>query len=134
LKQEFSAVSVSSTRDTLQTRVAALSAQSCDWRIEDACVVYRPYCRHIFARLRHICIRVTSTPAHAFGTHHAFCLTGDEWPGLSNCTFDTYAQSQASSSGGALTCIANPYFGDQSDDPYAYQNRSRTQSPGYWSR
>ncbi len=72
-----------------------------------------------------------STPARAFGTHHAFCLTGDEWPGLSNCTFDTYAQCQASSSGRALTCIANPYFAGQSDDPYAYQNRSPTQVPGY---
>jgi hypothetical protein len=76
-----------------------------------------------------------STPAHAFGTHHAFCLTGNEWPGLSNCTFDSYAQCQASSSGRALTCIANPYFAGQSDDPYAYQNRSRPQAPGYsWSR
>ncbi|WFU20860.1 DUF3551 domain-containing protein [Bradyrhizobium sp. CB1717] len=72
----------------------------------------------------------TSTPARAFGTHHAFCLTGDEWPGLSNCRFDTYAQCQASASGRALTCIANPYFGGQSDDPYAYQNRPRTLAPG----
>ncbi|MCK1551575.1 DUF3551 domain-containing protein [Bradyrhizobium sp. 177] len=72
-----------------------------------------------------------SVPAGAFGTHHAFCLTGDEWPGLSNCTFDTYAQCQASSSGRALTCIANPYFAGQSDDPYAYQNRPRAQVPGY---
>ena len=75
-----------------------------------------------------------STPAHAFGVRHAFCLTGDEWPGLSNCTFDTYAQCRASSSGRALTCIANPYFAGQSDDPYAYQNRPRAQTPGYWSR
>lgn len=72
-----------------------------------------------------------NTPAHAFGTHHAFCLTGDEWPGLSNCRFDTYAQCQASASGRALTCIANPYFAGQSDDPYAYQNRPRAQTPGY---
>jgi hypothetical protein len=72
------------------------------------------------------------TPARAFGTHHAFCLTGDEWPGLSNCTFDTYAQCQASSSGRPLTCIANPYFAGESDDPYAYQNRPRVQAPGYF--
>ena len=71
-----------------------------------------------------------TVPARAFGTHHAFCLTGDEWPGLSNCTFDTYAQCQASSSGRALTCIANPYFAGQSDDPYAYQ-KPRAQVPGY---
>ncbi|AWL95877.1 hypothetical protein ABIA00_000993 [Bradyrhizobium ottawaense] len=73
----------------------------------------------------------TSTPARAFGTHHPFCLTGDEWPGLSNCRFDTYTQCQASASGRALTCIANPYFVGQSDDPYAYQNRPRAQTPGY---
>ena len=72
-----------------------------------------------------------SMPARAFGTHHAFCLTGDEWPGLSNCTFDTYAQCQASSSGRALTCVANPYFAGQSDDPYAYQNRPRAQARGF---
>ncbi|MBB4359708.1 hypothetical protein GGD65_000706 [Bradyrhizobium sp. CIR18] len=72
-----------------------------------------------------------STPARAFGTHHPFCLTGDEWPGLSNCRFDTYAQCQASASGRALTCIANPYFVGQSDDPYAYQNRPRAQTQGY---
>lgn len=72
-----------------------------------------------------------TTPARAFGTHHAFCMTGDEWPGLSNCTFDTYEQCQASASGRALSCISNPYFAGQSDDPYAYQNRPRTQAPGY---
>ncbi|MCK1419490.1 DUF3551 domain-containing protein [Bradyrhizobium sp. 180] len=72
-----------------------------------------------------------SSPARAFGTHHPFCLTGDEWPGLSNCRFDTYAQCQASASGRALTCIANPFFAGQSDDPYAYQNRPRAQTPGY---
>jgi len=77
----------------------------------------------------------TSTTARAFGTSHAFCLPGNEWPGLSNCRFDTYAQCQASASGRALTCIANPYFAGQSDDPYAYQNRPRAQAPGYsWSR
>lgn len=72
-----------------------------------------------------------SSPARAFGTHHPFCLTGDEWPGLSNCRFDSYAQCQASASGRALTCIANPFFAGQSDDPYAYQNRPHAQTPGY---
>ncbi|MGY3073636.1 hypothetical protein ACVWZZ_000007 [Bradyrhizobium sp. LM6.10] len=51
-----------------------------------------------------------STPAHAFGTHHAFCLTGDEWPGLSNCTFDSYAQCQASSSGRGPHLYREPVF------------------------
>lgn len=71
----------------------------------------------------------SSAPARAFGTTHPFCLTGDEWPGLSNCRFDSYAQCQASASGRALTCIANPYFAGQSDDPYAYQNRPRSFAP-----
>lgn len=74
---------------------------------------------------------IASTPARAFGKNHPFCLTGDEWPGLSNCRFDTYAQCQASASGRALACIANPYFVGQTDDPYAYQNRPRAQTPGY---
>ncbi|MFT4120961.1 DUF3551 domain-containing protein [Bradyrhizobium sp.] len=67
------------------------------------------------------------SPAHAVGINHPFCLTGDEWPGLSNCRFDSYAQCQASASGRALSCIANPYFAGQSDDPYAYPNRPRPQ-------
>jgi hypothetical protein len=37
----------------------------------------------------------------------------------------------ASASGRSLTCIANPYFAGQSDDPYAYQNRSRPFPPNY---
>ena len=74
-------------------------------------------------------------PANAYGVRHPFCLTGDEWPGLSNCTFDTYEQCQASASGRSLMCIANPYFAGQTDDPYAYQNRNRVQSPGAnWPR
>jgi hypothetical protein len=72
-----------------------------------------------------------ATPAKAFGEKHAFCLTGDEWPGLSNCTFDSYAQCQASASGRPLSCISNPYFAGQSDDPYAYQNRPRVFAPSF---
>lgn len=71
-------------------------------------------------------------PANAYGTRHAFCLQGgEEYPGLSNCTFDTYAQCQASASGRNLSCIANPYFSGESDDPYAYQNRGRAFPPNY---
>ena len=72
-----------------------------------------------------------TTPAKAYGARHPFCLTGDEWPGLSNCTFDSYAQCQASASGRPLTCIANPYFGGQSDYPYAYPNRARLFAPSF---
>ena len=49
-------------------------------------------------------------------------LQGDEYPGLSACTFDTYEQRVATASGRKVYCIANPYFTGASDDPYAYQN------------
>src|ERR1700759_4160008 len=71
------------------------------------------------------------TPAQAVGSRHAFCLQGDEFPGLRNCTFDTYAQCQASASGRFLNCVANPYFVGETDDPYAYQNRGRPIPPNY---
>jgi hypothetical protein len=71
-------------------------------------------------------------PAHAYGVNHAFCLQGgEEYPGLSNCTFDSYEQCQASASGRGLTCIANPYFAGASNDPYAFQNRNRQFPPNY---
>lgn len=71
------------------------------------------------------CTLIGATPASAVGTRHAFCLQGYEYPGLSYCVFDTYAQCQATASGRKLTCVANPYFVGESDDPYAYQNRGR---------
>jgi hypothetical protein len=74
---------------------------------------------------------IGATPASAVGTGHAFCLQGHEYPGLSYCPFDTYAQCQASASGRNLACVANPYFVGQSDDPYAYQNRGRAFPPAY---
>jgi len=74
---------------------------------------------------------LSSAPANAYGTRHAFCIQGNEYPGLSGCTYDTYAQCLASASGRALSCIANPYFAGESDDPYAYQNRGRPFPQGY---
>lgn len=71
-------------------------------------------------------------PARAVGERHAFCLQGNDSPGLSNCTYDTYAQCMASASGRFLTCVANPYFVGESDDPYAYQNRGRAFPPNYY--
>lgn len=71
-------------------------------------------------------------PAHAVGVRHAFCLQGDQYPGLSYCTFDSYAQCQASASGLLLQCIANPYFAGVSDDPratpYPYPQPQRIRS------
>src|ERR1700761_4631610 len=73
----------------------------------------------------------SALPAHPYGPQHAFCLQGEEYLGLSNCTFDTYAQCQASASGRNLSCLANPYYSGESDDPYAYQNRGRAFPPNY---
>jgi hypothetical protein len=74
-------------------------------------------------------VLMANAPAQAVGIRHAFCIQGDQYPGLSNCTFDTYAQCQATASGRLLTCIANPYFAGVSDDPratpYPYPQRQR---------
>lgn len=51
-----------------------------------------------------------TAPAEAVGTRYPFCIQGDEFPGLSNCTFTSYQQCQATASGRFLTCIENPYF------------------------
>jgi len=71
-------------------------------------------------------LALTSTSsAQAYGVRHPFCLQGDEYPGLSNCTFDSYAQCQATASGRFLYCVSNPFYVGETDDPYAYQNRNR---------
>ena len=63
-------------------------------------------------------------PAEAFGTRYPFCLQGDEFPGLSNCTFVSYEQCAATASGRRLWCIPNPYFaGDSDAPPVAYGRR-----------
>jgi Protein of unknown function (DUF3551) len=73
-----------------------------------------------------------SAPAAAFGTHHPFCLQGDEFPGLSNCTFDSYGQCEATASGRMLSCLANPFF-NPGGDPRARRSHRRVKSvyPAY---
>ena len=68
---------------------------------------------------------LSTAPAQAVGSRHPFCLQGQEYPALSGCTFDSYAQCQASASGRRLYCIANRFFAGKSSDPYAYPNRYR---------
>jgi uncharacterized protein DUF3551 len=73
-------------------------------------------------------------PAEAVGTRYPFCIQGDDQPGLSNCTFVSYEQCQASASGRRLWCIANPYYVGDGDEPAAYRGRGRplpSASPGY---
>jgi len=58
-----------------------------------------------------------AAPAEAVGTRYPFCLQGDEYPGLSYCTFTSYEQCQATASGRFLQCIANPYYVSESEPP-----------------
>jgi hypothetical protein len=74
-----------------------------------------------------------TAPANAVGTRHPFCIQGNEFPGLSNCTFDSYEQCQATASGRFLYCMANPYFNPGESYPAAYRDRRRIRSvyPAY---
>jgi hypothetical protein len=74
-----------------------------------------------------------TTPAEAVGTRYPFCIQGDDQPGLSNCTFVSYEQCQATASGRRLWCIANPYYVGEADgdDPSAYRGRGRRLPPAY---
>jgi hypothetical protein len=67
-------------------------------------------------------------PAHAVGTRYPVCIQGNEYPGLSGCTFTSFQQCQATASGRFLTCIANPYYGG-GGEPGVY--RERRPPPGY---
>jgi len=55
------------------------------------------------------------TPAHAVGVRYPFCIQGDRYPGLSNCSFETYQQCQATASGIGQNCIANPFYAGDND-------------------
>jgi hypothetical protein len=76
---------------------------------------------------------VGTAPAQAFGTRYPFCLQGDEFPGLSNCTFTSYEQCQASASGRNLYCMQNPYFipGGYSEPRANRGPRARSVYPSY---
>ena len=72
---------------------------------------------------------VGAAPAEAVGTQFPFCLTGNDSPALSNCTFASYEQCQATASGRFLYCIENPYYNPGPDnDPRAYRGRDRARS------
>jgi hypothetical protein len=68
-----------------------------------------------------------AAPAEAVGVRYPFCLQGNDSPGLSNCTFTSYEQCQASASGRFLYCVANPYYGGGEQRVY----RERRPPPGY---
>ena len=62
-----------------------------------------------------------SASAGAVGTRYPFCIQGDDFPALSNCTFTSYEQCQATASGRNLWCIANPYYVGDSDRARSYR-------------
>ena len=63
-----------------------------------------------------------TAPAGAVGTRYPFCIQGDEFLALSNCTFTSYEQCQATASGRRLYCIENPYYNPGGDiDPSGYR-------------
>jgi hypothetical protein len=75
---------------------------------------------------------LNSAPAEAVGTRHPFCIQGDEFPGLSNCTFDSYGQCLATASGRFLYCMENPYYaGDIDSRAYGRRSRVRSVYPSY---
>ena len=65
---------------------------------------------------------LAGTPAEAVGSRYPFCLQGNDSPGLSNCTFTSYEQCQATASGRFLYCIANPFYAG-GGEPGAYRGR-----------
>ena len=50
-------------------------------------------------------------------------------PGLSQCTFTSYEQCQATASGRLLYCVANPFYRGGGGEPRGY--RERRPPPGY---
>ncbi len=68
----------------------------------------------------------TIAPAGAVGTDYPFCIQGEQYPGLSNCTFTSYQQCQATASGTPNHCISNPYYnasGNSGERPGQYPAR-----------
>ncbi|MDP1583866.1 MAG: DUF3551 domain-containing protein [Bradyrhizobium sp.] len=71
---------------------------------------------------------VGAAPAEAVGTRYPYCIQGSEIPALSQCTFTSYEQCQATASGRFLSCIENPYYDPGPEaDPRAYRSRNRAQ-------
>jgi hypothetical protein len=74
-----------------------------------------------------------TAPAQAVGSRYPYCLQGNDSPGLSDCSFTSYQQCQATASGRYLYCVENPFFRPEGGDPRAYRGRGRLRSvyPSY---
>lgn len=85
--------------------------------------------------MRHLVLALLATgglamagaaPAEAVGTRYPYCIQGSAYPALSNCTFTSYEQCQATASGRLLYCIENPYYQPRGGyDPRGYRGRDR---------
>jgi hypothetical protein len=65
---------------------------------------------------------LSTVRAEAAGTRYPFCVQGREYPGLSSCTFASYAQCRATASGRLLHCAENPCYNRGGDvDPRGYR-------------
>lgn len=73
---------------------------------------------------------LATAPAHAVGSRYPFCLQGNDSPGLSNCTFTSYQQCQATASGRFLYCVANPFYGGGAE-PDVYRERRPRRAGSY---
>jgi uncharacterized protein DUF3551 len=77
---------------------------------------------------------IGTAPAQAVGTRYPFCIQGNDYPALSNCSFTSYEQCMATASGRYLYCIENPYYnagGDPDPRPYRSRKRARLFYPDY---
>jgi len=64
-----------------------------------------------------------TAPAHAVGVRYPFCIQGDRYPGLSNCSYPSYQACLATASGIGQSCIANPYYvGDNDHRSYLHSS------------
>lgn len=55
----------------------------------------------------------------------AFCISGFNYDGIGDCSYSSYAQCEATASGTANICLANPYYHAKPDAPPARSRVSR---------
>lgn len=132
LEQVFSVVLVQARRDKVHVRVTTSRARSRDEELKCLDKLPSPLSPHFRSLATFAFVSSASAPARAFGTHHPFRLTGDEWPGLSNCRFDAYAQCRAAASGRA-DLHHESVFRRTERRPLRLSESSRAQPPGVTS-
>jgi hypothetical protein len=70
-----------------------------------------------------------SSTSPAAAEDGAYCINGFNYDGgLGDCSYSSYAQCQATASGTANSCLANPYYHARPDTPPARGRDSRRRS------